>query len=50
MASDESFPESIRQAAERLTMQLQHDHTMPFDNDPLDDAEILIKHLLNEIR
>lgn len=48
MALDESFPESVRQAAERLTSQQLPDHTMPFDNDPLEDAVILIEHLLKE--
>jgi|GEM_PF-1271580 len=48
MSLDESFPETIRQAAERLTTQQLHDHTMPFDNDPLDDAVIVIEHLNNE--
>ncbi len=48
MALDETFPEAVRQAAERLTTQQQHDHTMPFDNDPLDDAVIVIEHLINE--
>jgi hypothetical protein len=48
MSLDESFPEAVRKAAERLTTQQQHDHTMPFDNDPLDDAVILIEHLINE--
>ena len=48
MALDESFPDEVRQAAERLTTQQQHDHTMPFDNDPLEDAEIVIKYLSDE--
>ena len=46
MSLDVSFPEAVRQAAERLTTQQQHDHTMPFDNDPLEDAVIVIEHLL----
>ena len=46
MSLDESFPEAVRKAAERLTTQQQHDHAMPFDNDPLEDAGIVIEHLL----
>jgi len=48
MALEETFPEAVRHAAERLTTQQLPDHTMPFDNDPLEDAAIVVEYLINE--
>ncbi len=39
---DETQPEPLRAAARRLTTQVNHDHAMPFDEDVLADARLLI--------
>jgi hypothetical protein len=39
---DESLPEEIRQAAARLTTKVDFDHTLPFENDPIEDARRII--------
>lgn len=46
LARDESAPESIRQAAERLGATVQKDHTLPFDENPIEDAELIVAHFL----
>ncbi len=46
LARDESAPESIRQAAERLGAAVQKDHTLPFDENPIQDAERIVAHFL----
>ena len=42
---DESFPLPIRQAAERLSTPVTHQHTAPFTTDPIADAKFIIAHL-----
>jgi hypothetical protein len=42
---DESFPPPIRQAAERLSTPVTHQHTAPFTTDPVADARLIIAHL-----
>jgi hypothetical protein len=42
---DESFPLPIRQAAERLSTPVTHQHTAPFTTDPVADARLIIAHL-----
>ncbi len=44
LAKDASAPESIRQAAERLGATVQKDHTVPFDENPIQDAELIVAH------
>jgi len=44
MADDASMPESIRAAARRLSTTVERDHTLPFDEHPLDDARLIIEH------
>ena len=44
LARDASAPKSIRQAAERLTATVQKDHTLPFDENPIQDAELIVAH------
>ncbi|MBC7840075.1 MAG: hypothetical protein H7Y39_15770 [Nitrospiraceae bacterium] len=39
---DESFPLPIRQAAERLSTPVTHQHTAPFTTDPVADARLII--------
>jgi hypothetical protein len=36
-------PESLRQAAARLTTHVTHDHDLPHSEDPIDDARLLIE-------
>ena len=40
--AEPAAPEAVRAAAERLTTKVDHDHALPFDNDPLVDAELII--------
>jgi hypothetical protein len=42
---NESFPLPIRQAAERLSTPVTHQHTAPFTTDPVADARLIIAHL-----
>ena len=42
---DESFPLPIRQAAERLSTPVTHQHTAPFTTDPIADARLIIAYL-----
>ena len=44
---EESAPESIRQAAARLGATVQEDHTLPFDENPIEDAELIVAHFLS---
>ena len=43
LQADESVPEEIRQAAERLTTKVDENHQLPFANDPVEDAELIVK-------
>lgn len=45
LRDDEAQPESLRAAAQRLTAQVNHDHAMPFQEDVLDDARLLVAAL-----
>jgi len=42
---DASFPLLIRQAAERLSTPVTHQHTAPFTTDPVADARLIIAYL-----
>lgn len=42
LRDDATQPEALRSAARRLTTQVNHDHGMPFDDDVLADARMLI--------
>jgi hypothetical protein len=44
IAVDESAPEAIRAAARRLSATVERDHTLPFDEHPLDDARLIVAH------
>jgi hypothetical protein len=44
---DESFPLPIRQAAERLSTPVTHQHIAPFTTDPVADARLIIAYLGN---
>ncbi|HHZ83163.1 MAG TPA: hypothetical protein EYN18_03745 [Nitrospirales bacterium] len=45
---DEAFPIEVRQAAQRLTTKVTQQDTMPFPTDPLADARLVIRHLMND--
>ena len=40
--------EPVRQAARRLTTRLTPEHELPFSEDPLQDAELVIKHVFKQ--
>ncbi len=42
LRDDPQTPEAIRQAAERLTTQVDENHELPFEADPVDDAQAII--------
>ena len=46
LASQQSVAEPYRQAAARLTTRINEDHELPHDQDPLVDADRLIRVLL----
>jgi hypothetical protein len=39
-------PDAVRSAATRLTTRVSHDHTLPFPEDPIEDAWIIVQSLL----
>ncbi|MGH2619684.1 MAG: hypothetical protein ACRDHG_03825 [Anaerolineales bacterium] len=39
-------PEDLRQPAARLRQQVTSDHRLPHDEDPLEDAELIVRTLL----
>ncbi|MGC3975960.1 MAG: gluconokinase [Nitrospira sp.] len=41
----DTFPSSVRQAAERLTTAVTRRHDAPFTTDPISDASLIIAHL-----
>ena len=45
LRDDHAQPESLRAAAQRLTTQVNHDHAMPFEEDVLGDARLLVAAL-----
>ncbi len=44
LAQESSVPPAVQQAAARLSTTVAKDHTLPFDESPVDDALIIIKH------
>ncbi|MCC7360795.1 MAG: hypothetical protein IT317_15035 [Anaerolineales bacterium] len=40
--AEPAAPEAVRAAAERLTTKVDYDHALPFADDPLVDAELII--------
>lgn len=45
ISADESFPQDIRRAAERLMTKVTQRNTAPFSTDPIADARRIIAHL-----
>jgi hypothetical protein len=43
LRSDPAVPARVRQAAERLTTRVDHDHRLPFDDDPVEDARYIVR-------
>jgi HEPN domain-containing protein len=42
----EDLPKELREAAKRLTTHVEQDHSLPFNVDPLQDAENIIRGVL----
>jgi len=40
----ESLPADVRRAAARLSTTVDHDHNLPFDESPIEDALIIIRN------
>jgi hypothetical protein len=45
LGADGTVPEAVRQAAGRLLTKVDLDHSLPFDDDPVEDAERIIAHV-----
>lgn len=45
---EERFPDNLREAAERLTARVNQDFSLPFDQDPLDDAVLIVDWILTK--
>jgi hypothetical protein len=41
-------PEAVRAAARRLATKVDADHTLPFTEDPLEDARLIMAHLTSQ--
>ena len=48
LARWQGAPPDLRAAARRLTTRITLDHRLPFDEDPLQDAEAIVRALLPE--
>jgi hypothetical protein len=46
LRADPAVPEALRAAAARLSTKVDHDHQLPFDKPPLDDAGVIIAWVL----
>jgi len=45
LQSEPAVPAEVRAAAARLTTKVDFDHQLPFDNDPLADAELILTYV-----
>jgi hypothetical protein len=43
LQADTLAPENVRAAARRLTTRVDFDHTLPFKDDPIEDARRIIE-------
>ena len=43
LQADALAPEKVREAAQRLTTRVDFDHTLPFEDDPLEDARGIVE-------
>ena len=48
LAQQAETPDDVRAAAARLTTRVSLDHTLPFPEDPLDDARMIVEALLGK--
>ena len=48
LAQQADTPDDVRAAAARLTARVSLDHTLPFPEDPLDDARMIVEALLGK--
>jgi len=48
LAQQADTPDAVRSAATRLTTRVSHNHTLPFPEDPLEDAGMIVEALLGE--
>ena len=48
LETDTASPEQLRSAASRLVAQVDEEHQLPHDEDPLKDAELIISIMLAE--
>jgi len=48
LQADALAPENVREAARRLTTRVDFDHTLPFEDDPIEDARRIISSLTKE--
>ena len=46
LAQQSDTPDAVRSAATRLTTHVSHNHTLPFPEDPLEDARMICDVLL----
>ncbi|KPK92805.1 MAG: hypothetical protein AMJ88_09915 [Anaerolineae bacterium SM23_ 63] len=46
----EDMPIELRKAANRLTTHVTPSHDLPYHEDPLEDAEMIVHALLNELK
>ena len=45
LQAEPGAPAEVRAAAQRLTTRVDFDHQLPFDDDPLADAEIILSYV-----
>ncbi len=46
LAQQDDTADAVRSAATRLTVRVSRDHTLPFPEDPLEDARMIVEALL----
>jgi hypothetical protein len=46
LKQERRFPGNVREAAERLTARVNQEFSLPFDQDPLDDAALIVDWML----
>jgi len=48
LAEETAVPAEVQHAAARLSTTVAKDHTLPFEDSPLEDALIIIRHFTNQ--
>jgi hypothetical protein len=48
LAQQTDTPDSVQAAAMRLTTRVSYDHTLPFPEDPIEDALMIVESVLGE--